>query len=61
MFLVAANRMAELLGIEVFRLDGEEGMPQFVLSLGTSVEEGRDRMRALSCHAFQLESLGRFS
>lgn len=46
MFLVAANRMAELLGIELFRLDIEDGKPQFVVSFGVSVKEARERMEA---------------
>ena len=45
MFLRAAYTMADLLGITCFRLDIEDGMPQFVLSFGKDIEDARERMR----------------
>ncbi len=44
MFIVAANRMADLLGIEVFRLDVEDGRPQMVFGFGTTVENAKKRI-----------------
>lgn len=44
MFIVAANRMADLLGIEVFRLDVEDGKPQMIVGFGTTVDDARRRI-----------------
>ena len=44
MFILAANRMADLVGIETLRVDIEDGMPQFIMSFGTTVENARARM-----------------
>ena len=44
MFILAANRMADLLGIETLRVDVEDGMPQFIMAFGTTVEDARQRM-----------------
>ena len=45
MFVVAAARMADLLGIVCFRLDVEEGKPQMIFSFGSTHEEAKVRMR----------------
>ena len=44
MFILAADRMADSLGIETLRLDVEDGMPQFVMAFGTSAEDARQRI-----------------
>ena len=44
MFILAANRMADLLGMETLRVDIEDGRPQFVMAFGTSTEDARQRM-----------------
>ena len=44
MFIVAANRMADLLGIVCFRLDVEDGKPQMIFGFGATVEEAKQRI-----------------
>ena len=41
MFILAANRMADLLGIETLRVNVEDGMPQFIMSYGTRMDATR--------------------
>jgi hypothetical protein len=47
MFVVAANRMADLLSIACFRVDIEDGQPQMIVSFGSTTEDAKRRIERL--------------
>jgi hypothetical protein len=47
MFLAAVHRLAERRGLEVLRIDVEDGKPSMILSLGATHEDARSRAEAL--------------